>query len=161
MFISKAWRQSTGWRAGRPHTNLPITTGTVRPGSCSAPLLPGIVQRARPAWGASSMPSGCLGGGRFSLPWDTPDLPRLHQITMAARYSWLGPSTQGHSPQLTAGWGAAGGEGPWSPKVEPLFPSIQLVSRCSTEIVLTESRMSFFLFLRNVLLTFLHHLPSG
>ena len=100
-----------------PHTNRPITAGTdMALGAAASPLLPGTVQRARPAWGTSSMPSGCLREAGSLHPethtWLAQAPPNYH----GAQIFLPGALNPGHSQKLTAEWGGAGGEGPWAPK---------------------------------------------
>ena len=120
---------TTGWRGRRlPHTNRPITTGMgTALGAAAIPLLPGTVQRARPAWGAAFMPSGCLREagslhpethltypGSTKLPW-CPDIPawgcqprELPTANSRMRGCW---------------W-----RGALSPQIDPSFSSICLAS---------------------------------
>ena len=120
---------TTGWTGRRlPHTNLPITTGTgTALGAAASPLLPGTVQRARPAWGASSMPSGCLREagslhpethltcpGATRLPWQ-PDIPAWGRQPRAL------PTA--NSRMRGCWW-----RGTLSPKIDSSFSSICLAS---------------------------------
>ena len=96
VFSSKAWRHHRVDRQEAPSHQPPHHNWHGHGlGSCSVPSAarnsPEGTTSLRSLVHAQRMPEG----GRFSSPWDTPDLPRLHQITMAARYSCLGPSTQG------------------------------------------------------------------
>ena len=86
---------SSGWVPSMSHlcyhrwsSSCSILTGMgTALGAAAIPLLPGTVQRARPAWGAAFMPSGCLREagslhpethltypGSTKLPWH-PDIP--------------------------------------------------------------------------------------
>ena len=96
MFSSKAWRHHRVERQKAPSHQPPHHNWHGHSlGSCSIPSAarnsPEGTTSLRSRVHAQRMPEG----SRFSSPWDTPDLPRLHQTTKAPRYSCLGPSTQG------------------------------------------------------------------